>query len=379
MGLVIEKNLSKIIIFTFIVIMTSMVFAMSYFYVKNTYSDFDVETEKFINEYYSDKKKTLKKEINTILDILNYNIVKSNLDDEEQKMDAIRLLNNITFEENTSNYFFVYEVKNMEGGDDFAKLIVNPNRLDLVGTLISTNYEDEDGKKFREDFLRDIRYKGESFTKYAYKKPDTKEIKQKISYFKYYEKWNWIIAVGIYTDDMENEIAVKTEDLKKRIKNQVVQNVVLFVMFLSIAILISIFISEKIDKVLKGYENKVSSNAKELEELNQSLEEKVKKEIEKNREKEQFLVQKSKFIALGEMISNIAHQWRQPLSELSSILMFIKFKYSINALDSKTMDQKSLEADRVLEFMSQTIDDFRNFFMPKKEKEEFFYIKLLML
>ena len=352
-----------------------MVFAMSYFYVKNTYSDFDVETEKFINEYYSDKKKTLKKEINTILDILNYNIVKSNLDDEEQKMDAIRLLNNITFEENTSNYFFVYEVKNMEGGDDFAKLIVNPNRLDLVGTLISTNYEDEDGKKFREDFLRDIRYKGESFTKYAYKKPDTKEIKQKISYFKYYEKWNWIIAVGIYTDDMENEIAVKTEDLKKRIKNQVVQNVVLFVMFLSIAILISIFISEKIDKVLKDYENKVSSNAKELEELNQSLEEKVKKEIEKNREKEQFLVQKSKFIALGEMISNIAHQWRQPLSELSSILMFIKFKYSINALDSKTMDQKSLEADRVLEFMSQTIDDFRNFFMPKKEKEEFFLYK----
>ena len=182
MGLVIEKNLSKIIIFTFIVIMTSMVFAMSYFYVKNTYSDFDVETEKFINEYYSDKKKTLKKEINTILDILNYNIVKSNLDDEEQKMDAIRLLNNITFEENTSNYFFVYEVKNMEGGDDFAKLIVNPNRLDLVGTLISTNYEDEDGKKFREDFLRDIRYKGESFTKYAYKKPDTKERKQKRSY-----------------------------------------------------------------------------------------------------------------------------------------------------------------------------------------------------
>ena len=51
MGLVTEKNLSKIIIFTFIVIMTSMVFAMSYFYVKNTYSDFDLEMEKFINEY----------------------------------------------------------------------------------------------------------------------------------------------------------------------------------------------------------------------------------------------------------------------------------------------------------------------------------------
>ena len=40
----------------------------------------------------------------------------------------------------------------MKGGDDFAKLIVNPNRLDLVGRFISTNYEDSNGKKFREDF-----------------------------------------------------------------------------------------------------------------------------------------------------------------------------------------------------------------------------------
>ncbi len=97
MGLVTEKNLSKIIIFTFIVIMSTMVFAMSYFYVKNTYSDFDVEMEKFQEEYYADKKNTLKKEINTVIDILNYNIVKSDLDDEEKKMDAIRLFNNITF------------------------------------------------------------------------------------------------------------------------------------------------------------------------------------------------------------------------------------------------------------------------------------------
>jgi len=379
LGIVTEKNLSKIIIFTFIIIMSTMVLAMSYFYVKNTYDDFEIEMEKFQEEYYSEKKQTLKKEINTIIDILNYNIVKSDLDEEEQKLDAIRLFNNITFEENTSNYFFVYEIKNMQGGDDFAKLIVNPNRLDLVGQFISTNYEDANGKKFREDFLRDIRAKGESFTKYTYKKPDTNEIKQKISYFKYYERWNWIIAVGVYTDDMENELALKTKEFKQRVKNQIVQNIVLFIMFLSIAILISIFISQKIDAVLKTYENKVLTNAKELEELNQSLEEKVKKEIEKNREKEQLLVQKSKFIALGEMISNIAHQWRQPLSELSSILMYIKFKYSINALDSKTMEQKSLEADKVLEFMSQTIDDFRNFFMPKKEKEEFYLYKVVDL
>jgi len=371
LNLTIEKNLSKVIIFTFIVIMSSMIFAISYFYVNNTYDNFEIEMNKFVQEYYLNKKKTLKKEVNTVLDILNYNATKSHLSDEELKIDAIKLLNNITFEENKSNYFFVYEIKNMNGGDNFAKLIVNPNRPDLVGQLISTEYKDADGKKFREIFLNDIRQTGESYIEYAYKKPDSDESKYKLSYFKYYEKWNWVVSVGIYTDDIENEIAIKRMDLQKRVKNQVVQNVVLFLMFLSIAILISIVISQRIDDILKKYENKVKVKTKELEDLNQSLENKVKEEIEKNREKEQLLVQKSKFIALGEMISNIAHQWRQPLSELSSILMFIKFKYDLNSLDKETMDKKSKEADRVLEYMSHTIDDFRNFFMPKKEKEEF--------
>lgn len=265
----------------------------------------------------------------------------------------------------------------MQGGDDFAVLVVNPNRPDLVGRLISTNYKDTDGKKFREDFMKDIRQKGESYTLYAYKKPNSDKSQYKLSYFKYYERFNWIIAVGIYTDDMENEIQLKREDLKQRIKKQIVQNVVLFLMFLSIAILISIAISQKIDDILKNYEEKVRKNANELESLNQSLEEKVKIEIEKNREKEQLLIQKSKLIALGEMISNIAHQWRQPLSELSSILMFIKFKFDLNALDSQTMDKKSKEATQVLEYMSHTIDDFRNFFMPKKDKEEFYLNKVI--
>ena len=377
MKLITEKNLSKIIIYIFIIIMSSMIFMITYFYVKNTYENFEAEMKIFKAEYYEIKKATLKKEVDTVLDIFNYNITKDYIDNQEQKNEAIRLLNNIRFEKNKSNYFFVYEIKNMDGGDDFAKLLVNPNRLDIVGSLISTNYEDANGKKFREIFLKDIREKQESYTQYSYKKPGTKEIKQKLSYFKYYKTWNWVLAVGVYTDDIEKEISIKREHLESRIKKQVGQNVVLFIMFLSLAILISIVVSQKIDEVLKTYEDKVKAKTQELENLNTSLEMKVKDELEKNREKEQLLVQKSKFISLGEMISNIAHQWRQPLSELSSILMFIKFKHSINKLDDKTMQIKADEADKVLDYMSHTIDDFRNFFMPKKEKEIFFLYKAI--
>jgi len=57
--------------------------------------------------------------------------------------------------------------------------------------------------------------------------------------------------------------------------------------------------------------------------------------------------------------------------------MFIKFKFDLNTLDSQTMDKKSKEATQVLEYMSHTIDDFRNFFMPKKDKEEFYLNKVI--
>jgi len=345
---------------------------ISYFYIDNTYKNYDVQMEKFIKEYYQDKRKTLKKEIDTIFQILSYNIISRNFDSTEFKNEAIRLLNNITFEEKKSNYFFVYEIKNLQGGDDFARLLVNPNRPDLVGKLISTNFKDASGKNFREEFLKNIRETGESFTQYQYKKPNESEAKLKLSYFKYHEKLNWVIAVGVYLDDIENEILLKRQNLEINIKKQIYQNIVLFLLFLTIAIIVSIVISQQINNVLKNYQKKVSEDAKLLENLNSTLQMRVQIEIEKNREKEQLLVEKSRFIALGEMISNIAHQWRQPLSELSSILMNIKFKHDLNALDDKTMQKKSDEASKVIEYMSHTIDDFRNFFMPKKDSETFF-------
>ena len=79
MGLITENKLSKTIIYTFIIIMSSMIFAISYFYVKNTYDNFEVEMNKFEQEYYLNKKKFLKNEINTILEILNYNIKKKSI------------------------------------------------------------------------------------------------------------------------------------------------------------------------------------------------------------------------------------------------------------------------------------------------------------
>lgn len=114
-------------------------------------------------------------------------------------------------------------------------------------------------------------------------------------------------------------------------------------------------------------EEKVKEQTKELLDLNKSLENRVKEEILKNEEKNRLLSQQARLISMGEMIGNIAHQWRQPLSELGIDLF--KMKQSIN--DEEKFIHTYEHAKTVIKNMSNTIDDFRNFFKSDKEKEEF--------
>jgi signal transduction histidine kinase len=88
-------------------------------------------------------------------------------------------------------------------------------------------------------------------------------------------------------------------------------------------------------------------------------------------EQKELLVHQSKLASMGEMIGNIAHQWRQPLTHLSYILMNIQEAYKHGELDTEYLDKKTHEANTQINFMSDTIDDFKDFYLPKKEKEDF--------
>ncbi|MBF0344791.1 MAG: HAMP domain-containing protein [Nitrospirae bacterium] len=104
-------------------------------------------------------------------------------------------------------------------------------------------------------------------------------------------------------------------------------------------------------------------------ELNKTLEIRVKEEIRKQREQEKLLIQQSKLAAMGEMISAIAHQWRQPINALSILAMDIQDAYEYNELDKEYLINYTKKASEQIQFMSKTIDDFRSFFKPSKEKE----------
>ena len=109
----------------------------------------------------------------------------------------------------------------------------------------------------------------------------------------------------------------------------------------------------------------------ELEKMNKHLTELVQKELERSREKDRMMLLQSRQAAMGEMIGSIAHQWRQPLNEIGLYLQSLQEKYEYGELTDKNLNKTVEQTMRKLEYMSQTIDDFRNFFSSDKAKERF--------
>lgn len=110
----------------------------------------------------------------------------------------------------------------------------------------------------------------------------------------------------------------------------------------------------------------------ELEEHNKELEKKIQEEVAKNRAKDKLMFQQAKLASMGEMLGNISHQWRQPLMEISSIFLPIEAKISMDIpLDNKEVLDSIQKLNDITKYMSNTIDDFKNFFAKEKEKISF--------
>lgn len=176
--------------------------------------------------------------------------------------------------------------------------------------------------------------------------------------------------IEIESKDEFNQMASTINQNVSVIKNNIEQNEVL--------IKNATQILKNIEEGNLGTRLSQETNNAALDELQQminsmigSLEQKIQQEIGKRMEQEQILIQQSKLAAMGEMIGNIAHQWRQPLTQISAIHMNMKVTYDFDKFDKEYLGKKIKEATKLTRYMSQTISDFQNFFKPQGEKEHF--------
>ncbi|MBU0925123.1 HAMP domain-containing histidine kinase [bacterium] len=144
----------------------------------------------------------------------------------------------------------------------------------------------------------------------------------------------------------------------------------IFIVFL-FSVILSIFIINNFKQLHNSLEEKVNIKTKELQELNNSLETKISKEVILNRKKDIIMFQQARFASLGEMLNNIAHQWRQPLGSITMIIQSFQTKMLLGKLNQNFVDEKVKDALLLANNMSNTLDDFKNFFSPNKIKSEF--------
>ena len=123
-------------------------------------------------------------------------------------------------------------------------------------------------------------------------------------------------------------------------------------------------LSQKLD-------HEISKQAK-LSNTNSELEKQLQEEIELRRKKEDMLLQQTRQAAMGEMISMIAHQWRQPLTVIGMIADNISLDVMFETLDTQKLQSSLKDISDQTKYLSQTIDDFRQFFVPNKEKDTIF-------
>ncbi|UTJ05858.1 ABC transporter substrate-binding protein [Arcobacter roscoffensis] len=124
-------------------------------------------------------------------------------------------------------------------------------------------------------------------------------------------------------------------------------------------------------KMNEKLNKKVEEKTQELKRINETLEHRVKEEVEENLKKDRLLARQSKMAAMGEMLENIAHQWRQPLSVISTSASGLKVKKQVDDLDDKFFYDTVDCIVNSSNYLSHTIDDFRYFFKPQDEKVRF--------
>jgi signal transduction histidine kinase len=129
---------------------------------------------------------------------------------------------------------------------------------------------------------------------------------------------------------------------------------------------LSLYLAE-LEKEIK---KRIETEEKMLE-LNKDLEKAVQDEIDKRGKHEQVLLQQSKLAAMGEMMSAIAHHWRQPLNVINLINFNILSAFHEGELDEAYLEKAVDDSKKQVLYLSKTIDNFRNYYKPSNVKTEF--------
>ncbi len=250
------------------------------------------------------------------------------------------------FKSGLNNFYLIK--KYISNSDDTAP----KNGFIYAGKLVSTPTLTSIKKVFHRVSLEDSVYKENDLIL------DSKYLKNVAVKFLESKNCNCLENVIQLHDDNKNYVFSIVTQSQRDLINKGKETILYYNILISIFLFIVLFL--------------IFRNQRSLEKYNKKLEKRVHEVVSSLREKDQILFQQSKLASMGEMIGNIAHQWRQPLNSLGLLIQKIEIKYHTNSLDKESLEDIVTRSKLLTNNMSETIDDFMSFFNPGLKDETFF-------
>ena len=166
-----------------------------------------------------------------------------------------------------------------------------------------------------------------------------------LSYTQYIPDYDWYITANKNLEEIRDTIDTKKMNSVEKEGAHIRTSLYILIFTWVISILLSLYLSMIINRKLKSYEA-------QLQDANDKL------------------VFQSRQALIGELFSMIAHQWRKPINKIASILALLRFKLIDEKIAYTEIDSRCNDIEESVEFMSETIDDFRTFYQPKEGSEK---------
>ncbi len=239
-----------------------------------------------------------------------------------------------------NNHFFTYSYS--------EKMLTHLNKFGERRTIRNKN-----SRSLIEEIIK-IAKKGGGFFEYtSTTNLENKKPIKKISYISGIKEWHWAIGIGESVADMEKIIKQKQEELKETLHDTFFKLAIVFAIIAILLVIMLVFITRKSERIFLNYKNAIIS------------------ETEKSKKQLLLIQHQNKLASMGEMLGNISHQWKQPLNTLGISISKMILLEETGKLTKEIMLKSFERMERNIEYLSKTIDVFRDFFKPAQSIERF--------
>jgi signal transduction histidine kinase len=207
----------------------------------------------------------------------------------------------------------------------------------------------------------------------------TKNEKENINLKKYVylnTKYSYLLSID-YNPNYILDKNLNQKEIKKKYKEKKYESMIYISILTFILMLFSFIFSRYMQKIFEKYNKQLKEKTEDLEKHKNQMEILVSDEVKKNQKKDSLLIQQNKLASMGSMLENIAHQWRQPLNNVNLILHYLKDNYDNVNFNKEILHKYINKAKVQIDYMSHTINDFRDFYKPSKEINHFNISKII--